>query len=148
MAYFIFLKNLENIDGTLYKIAENLNDLNNLKIIEDNYKIIEDNQSNFNNVKYKTKEILKYNNNTIEYIDSVWSFSSKNELLKYINNLKNVIKPFIDNYPSSPVFNIWNSYYNQLNSLDLNSITYPLNKSLEQHFNDLGQPTLNILQLP
>jgi hypothetical protein len=148
MAYFIFLKNLDNIEGTLYKIAENLNDLNSLKILEDNYKIIEDNQSNFNNVKYKTKEISKYNNNTIEYIDSAWSFSSKNELLSYVNNLKNVIKLFINNNPSSPVFNIWNSYYNQLNNLNLDTISYPLNKSLEQHFNDLGQPSLNILQLP
>jgi hypothetical protein len=148
MAYFIFLKNLDNIEGTLYKIAENLNDLNSLKIIEDNYKIIEDNQSNFNNVKYGTKQITKYNNNIIEYIDSAWSFSSKNELLSYVNNLKNVIKLFINNNPSSPVFNIWNSYYNQLNNLNLDTISYPLNKSLEQHFNELGQPALNILQLP
>jgi hypothetical protein len=36
----------------------------------------------------------------------------------------------------------------QLNNLNLDSITYPLNKSLEQYFNDLGQPSLNPLQIP
>jgi len=35
-----------------------------------------------------------------------------------------------------------------LNNLNLDSISYPLNKSLEQYFNDLGQPSFNILQLP
>ena len=32
MAYFIFGKNLNNVKGTLYRIAENQSDLNNLNI--------------------------------------------------------------------------------------------------------------------
>jgi hypothetical protein len=36
----------------------------------------------------------------------------------------------------------------QLNNLNLDSITYPLNKSLEQYFSDLGQTSLNPLQIP
>jgi hypothetical protein len=46
------------------------------------------------------------------------------------------------------LYSKWKNYYDQLSSLDLNTIQYPLNKSLEQYFKDLGQPSLNILQLP
>ena len=37
MSYFIFLKDLNNIEGTLYKIAENESDLNNLNINKNDF---------------------------------------------------------------------------------------------------------------
>ena len=52
MSYFIFLNNLDNQEGTIYSIAENQSDLNNLIMDQANYKIIEDSESNFNLVKY------------------------------------------------------------------------------------------------
>ena len=148
MSYFIFTNNLDNVEGTLYKIAENQSDLNNLNITQSVYKIIEDSQSNFNLVKFGSKIAEKYNNNTIIYIDLTNLFNNKNELQVYVDNFKKQIKQFTDNNLNHPLFNRWDSYFNQLNNLDLNSITYPLNKSLEQYFNDLGQPSFNILQLP
>jgi hypothetical protein len=148
MAYFIFQKNLDNIQATLCKIAENESDLNNLNIIQSDYKIIEDSQSNFNSVKFRNKFIDKYNNNNITYVDEIILFGKKNDLQNYINNIKQSVKQFTDNNPNHPLFSRWNDYYNQLNNLNLDSIAYPLNKSLEQYFNDLGQPSYNILQLP
>lgn len=148
MSYFIFFKNSDNIEGVLYKIAENQNDLNSLNIIQSDYKIIEDSQSNFNLVKYGNKYPLKYNNNTITYADANTSFSNKEKLKDFVHESKNQIKQFIDNNPNHSLLNTWNNYLNQLNSLNFDNITYPLNKSLEQYFNDLGQPSLNPLQLP
>ena len=148
MAYFIFLKNLDDVEGTIYKIAENNEDLNYLNINQPDYKIIEDSKENFDLVKFENKSIQKYNNNTITYIDLNILFNDKDKLQVNINNLKQQIKQFTDINPNHPLFSRWNNYYNQLNSLDLDSITYPLNKSLEQYFNDLGQPSYNILQLP
>ena len=148
MAYFIFLKNLDGVEGTIYKIAENNEDLNYLNINQPDYKIIEDSKENFDLVKFENKSIQKYNNNTITYIDLNILFNDKDKLQVNINNLKQQIKQFTDINPNHPLFSRWNNYYNQLNSLDLDSITYPLNKSLEQYFNDLGQPSYNILQLP
>jgi len=148
MAYFVFGKNLDNIDATIYRIAENQNDLNDLNITPSVYKIIEDSQSNFDLVKFGNKFTKKYNNNVITYVDQIISFNNKNELQNHINDFKKSIKQFTDNNPNHPLFNRWNDYYNQLNNLNLDSITYPLNKSLEQYFNDLGQPSLNSLQLP
>ena len=148
MSYFIFLKNLDNVEGTICKIAENNDDLNYLNINQLDYKVIEDSKENFDLVKFKNKFIQKYNNNIITYINETISFNDKDKLQVNINNLKQQIKQFIDNNPNHSLFSRWNSYYDQLNNLDLDSITYPLNKSLEQYFNDIGQPSYNIIQLP
>jgi hypothetical protein len=147
MSYFIFLPNLDNVDGTLYRIAENQSDLNNLNISQSQYKIIEDTQSNFDSVKYGNKT-AKYNNNTIIYIDQIILLRNKEELESLIISLKKQIKQFTDNNPNHSLFNRWNDYYNQLNSLNLDSIEYPLTKSLEQYFKDQGQISLSTLQLP
>jgi hypothetical protein len=148
MAYFIFIKNSDNVENTLYRIAENQFDLNNLNISQTDCKIIEDSQLNFDLVKYGNKFIIKYNNNIITYVDHIISFLDKKMLQKHIDSFKNSIKQFIDNNPGHLLFNRWNNYYNQLNSLDLNTITYPLNMSLEQYFKDQGQESLSTLQLP
>ena len=148
MAYFIFSKNASNIDATLYRIAENQSDLNNLNINKLDYHIIEDFQFNFNLIKLGNKVVYKYNNNTITYLDQTFLFKNKNYLQNYVDNFKQQIKQFTDNNPNHPLFSLRNNYYNQLNNLNLDSITYPLNKSLEQYFDDLGQPSFHILQIP
>ena len=150
MVYFVFGKNLDNINNTIYRIAENESDLNNLNIFQNDYKIIEDSQSNFNLVKLGTKHPGKYDNNTITYIDPVptIAFTSQKELQGYISIVKQSIKQFTDNNPNHPLFDRWNNYYNQLNILNLDTVSYPLNKSLEQYFSDLGQTSLNPLQIP
>ena len=148
MSYFIFLKDLDNVEGTIYKITENQIDLNNLNINQSDYKIIEDSQFDFDLIKLNNKLVSKYNGNIITFIDQAISFKKKEDLQNYLNNCKNQIKEFIDNNINHSQFVLWNNYFNQLNSLNLDDITYPLNKSLEQYFNDLGQPYYNILQLP
>jgi len=148
MAYFIFVKNLDNVENTIYRIAENQSDLNNLNINQNNYKIISDTQENFNAVKLQNKFVQKYNNDIITYINIDISYFNKNNLFQYILNFSKQIKEFLNNNSNHPLFNHWNDYYNQLNNLNLDSITYPLNKSLEQYFNDSGQLSLNPLQLP
>jgi hypothetical protein len=146
MAYFIFTLNAEDLEGAIYKIAESQEDLNNLNITQSSYKIIEDSLNNFNLVKFGNKYIEKYNNNTITYRDINSRFEKKEDLQQYVDNFKTQIKQFLDNNTNHSFYNKWINYYNQLNDLD--NITYPLNKSLEQYFNDLGQPSLHPLQLP
>jgi hypothetical protein len=160
MAYFIFLNNKDNVDGTLYRIAENQNDLNDLNIVLSDYKIIEDSQVFFDAVKYGTKQIVKYNNNLIisedleiKYIDIV---NKDGKIILFAKQLlgidisvcKESIHVFLKNDKNHPQFEKWNSYYNQLNSLNLDSIQFPLNCSLEQYFKNQGLVSLNPLQLP
>jgi len=147
MAFFIFSKcNLSLL--SLYKISENQSDLNNLNINLSDYKIIEDSQENFNAVKLKTKYVSNVNNDSIIYSNISIVFKNKQELQDYINMLNSGIYDFLNNNPNHQLYSRWNNFKDQLNNLNLNTITYPLNKSLEQYFNDLGQPSYNILQLP
>jgi hypothetical protein len=66
MSYFIF--NKQFVDS-IYRIAENQSDLNNLNIIQSDYKIIEDSQGNFNAVKFGLKSIVRYDGDTIIFND-------------------------------------------------------------------------------
>ena len=147
MTYFIFLNNFDDKEWAIYKIAENESDFNNLNIDKNSYKIINDSVDNFNNVKYGIQWPVKYNNNKIIYEELSYAFS-KIELEKYIENFKKNIQGFINNNYNHPLLNKWINYSNQLNSLNLDTIDYLLNKSLEQYFYDLGQPSLHPLQLP
>lgn len=148
MSYFIFQKNSENLPGTLVKIAENQSDLNNLTINLSNCTVVEDSQQNFDLVKLGTKFVISYSGNTITYGDVVITPFSKDSLKNYIAIYNNEIKQFLNNWPNSPLFTRWNNYYNQMSNLDLNSITYPLNETLEQYFQSNGQPAYVSLQIP
>jgi len=148
MAYFIFAKNFDNLEGSIYKIAENQTDLNNLAIHQENYKIIEISQPDFDSVKYGLKLIIKYNNDAITYQDYSYSFLKKEYLVADVDQFKSRIKNFLNNNANSPLYTRWNDYYNQLNSLNTNDIEFPLNKSLEQYFKDQNKSSLNPLQLP
>ena len=148
MSYFIFTKNIETKVGGLYRIAENQFDLDNLNILQSNYTILEVSQTNFNLVKFQNKFPYIDVNYNISYTNLHEFNFQKNALQNVINESKKIIKEYLDNNSNHSLFNQWNSYYNQLNNLNLDSIIYPLNKSLEQYFNDLSQPSLNLLQLP
>jgi hypothetical protein len=148
MSYFIFLKNYDNIPGSIYRIAENESDLNNLNIEKSIYKIINVAQTDFNDVKYGLKAIEKYNNDNVVILNNPDISTTKNELQIYIQNFKRSIEQFINSNKNHVLFNVWNNYYNQLNNLNLDSIQYPLNKSLEQYFKDQNLSSLNPLQLP
>ena len=148
MSYFIFLKNSDNLIRSLYKIAENNFDLNNLNIIKSDYKIIENQNINFNEIKFNKIIITGYNQDKIIYENSNTSFLSKTNLKNYIDNFKYLIKNYLNNNQQSSIYNKWNNYYNQLNEFNIDDVQFPLTKSLEEYFNDLNKPSLHPLQLP
>jgi hypothetical protein len=148
MAIFIFNKG----DNTaLYKIAENSDELNNFNIVVNHYDLVEDNNSqNFLDVILNKKIVVKHEDNSILYqnVVSGSEFKNKEQLDKHIVITKNTIKLFLNNNLNNSLFSKWNNYYNQLSSLDTNSINYPLNISLEEYFYNSNLPALNTLQLP
>jgi hypothetical protein len=148
MSFFVFTKNMDDVQGSIYKIAKNQSDLDNLNIIKSDYKIIQDLELDFNLIQLDNKYPLKYNNNIITYIDVSHVFKDKKTLDASLENKKNLIQNFINNNESHNLLQQWSNYLNQLNSLNLDNINYPLNTSIEQYFSDLGQPSFNILQLP
>jgi hypothetical protein len=149
MSYFIFTNNSDGQTGALYRIAENQYDLNNLNIVSSFYKIIEVSNDDFNSVKLGLKEVLSYENNVVKYNESpiVVGYQNETILKNYIANVKNCIKQFLNNNLNHPNYSKYNDYYNQLSNFNTTSISYPSNKSLEQHFLDLNQPSFNPLQI-
>ena len=147
MSFFIFLKNVPDTTGTIYRRAENQFDLHNLNIIQSDYKIIEDSQENFNLVKNNIKFPSFYDNDSIYFVD-VFNSYDRNLLETIIEIYKNKITEFLQNNPNHPLYNKWNNYLNQLNNFDFDVLNYPLDMSLEQYFSMKGLTSLNILQIP
>jgi hypothetical protein len=147
---------MSNVDGSLFKIAENSSDLNSLNLIESDYKIIEDNLENFNNVKLNLKNIIKYVDNAIIYQDTI-NILNRDGLISDISNVKKNIEAFKINNQNNPLFSRIDNYYNLLTSLDVNTIIpidvntgkqILLNKSLEKYLYDLNNDVINPLQIP
>jgi hypothetical protein len=151
MAYYIFLKNLEDVVGSVYKIAETQSDLNNLNISQADYKIIENTSQNFDDIKTNNVIISKYNGDSITFV-TVESFFKRTTLTLYINGELKVIKLFLDNNKNHPLFQKWFDYYNILSNLNVNTIipddNVPLTISLEQYLKNQSKSYLNTLQLP
>jgi hypothetical protein len=120
MSYFIFPKNSDNLTGSIYRIAENQSDLNNLNINKLDYKIIEDSEVNFNNVKYGTKFVTQYSGDIVSYEDNIYFYAdivkdgnliiTAKEILKtYVFATKRSIKQFLDNNSNHPLYSRWDN---------------------------------------
>jgi len=158
MAYYIFSKNSEGMNGSIVKIAENINDLNTLNINKNDYSILEDNIQDFDQIKLNIKIPIKYIQNNVFFEENITNTEfptspgaeefDKLNLKRKINDYCALIKNFLKNNPNHIQFQKWNNYFNQLNNLNLDNLTYPLGITLEQYFKNNNQPYFNILQLP
>ena len=140
MAYAIFNKD------SIYAIADNENYLNNLNIIKSDYNILSISDENFNFVRLNQK-FISLVNGSITYENIENSFS-KDSLTLYINQFTNKIKLFLNSNPNHLFFQLWKDYQTLLKNFDINSVQYPLNKSLEEYLEENGSVALNPLQVP
>ena len=153
MAYYVF-NNIENLEGTLFRISENLNYLNTIIPInlQKSYKIIEDNSVDFNLVRKNLKRPIKFINNQVVFIDKdqEHEYDSIQMIETEISNIKKQIKDFIDNNKQHSLYSIWSNFYNQLSNLNINNITLPTKLTIGEIFSLLspGNTYLNNLELP
>ena len=75
-------------------------------------------------------------------------FGSKEDLDQHITYMLETIQNYLNNWKDHAHYSRWSDYKTQLLSLDTSSITYPMEKSLEKHFSDQGQPYYSVLELP
>ena len=146
MAYLILRK--ENLDYPLYKIAFNEESLNNLNIIKEDYIIKGITNEEFEFLQLNVKTVKSYINSNIEYENIFISFKEIKDLNFHIKQEIKCIKNFLDNNPNHIHFQKWNDYVDQLKNFDTSTISYPLEKSLEQYFKEQNKFLLNTLQLP
>ena len=149
MAYVITVNNL------VYKIAANLEEKNNLKVFFPPAVAKEISNSNFLKIK-KNMGDINISGETITVIDNPVEdnhiyFQDEEHLKNYIDNgLKPLISSFINasNNDSKILWSDINNYYNTLNSYDLSTITFPLNKTWEQYCEDNSITYFHPLQIP
>jgi hypothetical protein len=152
MAYFIFISNLPDVSGTIYRIAANDVDLSNLNLNQSSYNIITNTDNNFSSVQLGTENVVSYNSTNVITYSQVTTgtvfFNNSNQLNNYIKNYLNSINAFIQNNPSNPWLSTWVSYSTQLLTTNVTAMTYPMTISLEQYYKNNNLPVLNPLQLP
>ena len=148
MAYLIFNKDLPNISGTLYRIAENETDLNNFGLNLQDFNVITITQDIFDSIRLNNKVVTKYNNNNVvEYDDYPIVFKTVDQIHNYNKNFSKKIEEFLNNNPNHPDFNKWSNYKNQLDNTRYQDLTFPLNKTLEQIYKDKNQTYFNIFEI-
>jgi hypothetical protein len=147
MAYFLF-QNIENLTGTFFKCVETQSELNNLNVIQSHFKIIEDTKQKFDDVILGNIKPMSFNGNSINYENTNIVFDSANNLRSYIESQIYCIDAFLNNNKNHVDFNKWLSFKVQLMSTNVNSITYPLQNSLEKYYSETGKTVLSTLQMP
>jgi hypothetical protein len=147
MAYFLF-QNIENSIGTFFKCVETQSELNNLNIIQSQFKIIEDTKQKFDDVILGNIKPISFTGNSINYENTNIVFDSANNLRGYIESQIQCIDAFLNNNKNHVDFNKWLSFKVQLMSTNINSITYPLQNSLEKYYLETGKTVLSTLQMP
>ena len=95
---------------------------------------------------------LTFADNTVSVIDDTdTSFENQETLEKYHENIKPLLKDFLEPSTGNDTKSLHNaiqSYSNTLESFDYSSITYPLNKSWEQYCEENSITYVHPLQIP
>tara|TARA_R110000751_G_scaffold221575_1_gene323995 strand:- start:2259 stop:2702 length:444 start_codon:yes stop_codon:yes gene_type:complete len=147
MAYVITSK------GNLFKIAANSQEKDDLNVYFPPAVAIDISDEDFLKVKKNIAYItISGDNATVVDHEPAPDIKSEEELQGHINTIKPIIESFLiaGSSPNSSkiLWSIINNYNDILNNLNLSTITFPLNKSWEQHCEDNSIEYVNILQIP
>lgn len=146
MAFAITLNN------GVYKIASNETEKNDLNVFFPPAIAHSISDDQFNKIKKNTAGLSFVDNaiTVVEYDDNQ-IFQDENSLKRYHENIKPLLKDFLEPSTGNDTKSLHNSiqsYSNTLESFDYSSITYPLNKSWEQYCEENSITYVHPLQIP
>ena len=158
MAFYIYKLNQD--DKThVFKIVANESDINNLNLLH--YDKIEVPESEYNNIRNRTKSIVSYDGSTFTYQDypppinfpnkDYWCcFEDSEALQDYLNMVIERCNDFLEvsSNSSNALFSDITNYKNYLTSFDTSTLTYPMQISWEKYCEDNSIPYFNTLQIP
>ena len=144
MAYAVFNNN------EICRIAANENEKNDLNLLFLPAIAKDISDEDFLKLK-KNNAIATISGDTVSITDISSSFENEENLTKHISFLKTVTKDFLN--PNSDnnekiLYSTINNYYNTLNSFDVSTITFPLNKSWEDYCEENSIAYVSHLQIP
>tara|TARA_R110000824_G_scaffold126291_1_gene285831 strand:+ start:284 stop:715 length:432 start_codon:yes stop_codon:yes gene_type:complete len=136
----------KNING-LYKVCTNDN-INNYNTDLGMYNVVDISDDNFASITKELKTIT-YDGTTVSYADAVPNFSTEASLKVVISNRVFQITDFCrECNQSNPLYNGILAYKEALEGIDTSSISYPLEKSLEQYCEENSITYYHPLQIP
>jgi hypothetical protein len=152
MAVFVFSKNSDGINGSLYKIASSQSVYDDNKNWQDDlYDVITVNDDDYNEVKLGTKSVISKNGSTISYQETNTLFNTPVSLNSYINSVINIIDEWLTNNSSKPLASSVIAYKNFIRSINVSSLSIteenPLNSSLEAYVENQGITAVHPLEL-
>jgi hypothetical protein len=133
MPYIILNKSTNGI----YAVVENDSHKNEFNTNLYDVKTID--ETSFNNIILSLVDVTTNDNgNTFSYVDikngPLPYLLNKENFVNYINNLKNNLKSFLESNPNSVIYTKGNVFLNSLNTLNINSINFPLSTTVEEYF--------------
>ena len=151
MAIFIFSKNSNDVEGSLYRIASDQSVYDaNKNWLDDLYDLVTVEDINYNDVKLGRKSVISKNGNTVSYQEVNKLFDTPVSLSNYINNVTNAIDEWLINNSSKPLASLVVTYKNFIQSIDVNTLVTeenPLNSSLEAYVENKGIAAIHPLEL-
>lgn len=144
MAFIIASKSNK---GSVHRIAANQTDLDSLGLVQSHYSIETISDADFNNLKNNTKTIASHDGTNYVYNDTTADFTA-DMYADAFRISKEALKRAIEKEPSHADAAGWQTYLNYLESFDLSTITFPINKPWEKYCEDNSVTYYNVLQLP
>tara|TARA_B100000989_G_scaffold298383_1_gene287420 strand:+ start:2372 stop:2845 length:474 start_codon:yes stop_codon:yes gene_type:complete len=155
MASFIFNKDQAKNQSTLERICQSDDDLQYYSS-SDVSDIVTVSAEDFAKVKNNNCMIESHDGNNFTWFDHVTYDTSvpvserdtKEILGVYLSHLVKAIDEWLVEFPSHAKTSEWQSYRDYCNNFDVDSISYPLDKTWEQYCADNSISYKNILELP
>jgi len=154
MASFIFNKDQVKNQQSLEKICENDSDLQ-FYPSGDISDIVTVSDEDFNKIKKRSYSIESYDGTNFTWWDEhgsspvpVEDRDTKEILADYLTFVMKQIDDWLVEFPSHSKTSEWQAYRDYCNNVDVESMTFPLNKSWEEYCSDNGVTFKNLLELP
>jgi len=132
--------------GGLYKISTDA-DKASMGINDNDYTVKVISDSDFQSVRNNTK-VAVLSGDTVSYTDFDTSFLNAEDLTMYLNQVKSTIDSFIQGRPSNSMITELTNYRDYIDSFDVSSLTYPIDKSWEKYCEDNSITYYHPLQIP
>ena len=132
--------------GGLYKISTDA-DKASMGINDNDYTVKVISDSDFQSVRNNTK-VAVLSGDTVSYTDVETSFNNAEGLTMYLNQVKSTIDSFIQGRPSNSMITALTNYRDYIDSFDVSSLTYSLDKSWEKYCEDNSITYFHPLQIP
>lgn len=144
MAYIIFNENNE-----LVKIASNASDRDSLHLVLSNLSVTEVSDIDFLKIK-KNMASVSYDGLTVTVTDfnEANIIETQSKLESYLKDIIKYISCYTNTNRNHLMYNEINSYKEYLENFDVNSLTFPLNKSWEEYCSDNSITFYHPLQIP